>query len=77
MAVQFKLELPDEVAKEATAKGLLTSEAISALLREELRKRRVDDLFAAADRLASVQGVPLTAEEVEAEIAAARRERRR
>jgi len=77
MNVQFKLELPDEVAKEAIEKGLLTSEAISTLLREELRKRRVDDLFAAADRLASVQGAPLTAEEVEAEIAAARRERRR
>lgn len=77
MTVQFKLELPDEIAKEATEKGLLTSEAISTLLREELRKRRVDDLFAAADRLASAQGAPLTTEEIEAEIAAARRERRR
>lgn len=69
--VELKLDLPDSLAREAMANGLLTPEAIESLLRAEIRRRRVDKLFDAADRLASL-GAPLTEAEVEAEIAAAR-----
>jgi len=44
------------------------------MLRAELRRRRVNKLFAAAERLASLDQ-PLTEAEVVAEIAAARKER--
>ncbi|MBD0340358.1 MAG: hypothetical protein ICV61_05515, partial [Microcoleus sp. Co-bin12] len=47
-----------------------------ALLREEIRRRRVNQLFEAADRLANLDVPPLTEAEVEAEIEAARRSRR-
>lgn len=77
MAVrEIKLTLPDGLAREAEATGLLTPESLERLLREELRRRRVDQLFEAADRLAEISGRPLTEEEVEAEIQAARRARR-
>ena len=73
-AFRIDLDLPDNLAREAEANGLLTSEAIESLLREEIRRRRVDRLFDASDRLANL-GVPLTEDEVEAEIAAVRQAR--
>jgi uncharacterized membrane protein YheB (UPF0754 family) len=75
-ARDIKLTLPDGLAREAEANGLLTPDGLERLLREELRRRRVNQLFEAADRLAEISGPPLTEEEVEAEIQAARRARR-
>jgi post-segregation antitoxin (ccd killing protein) len=76
MSTELKLTLPDNLAREAEASGLLTPEAIEALLREEIRRRRVDQLFTAADRLANLDVPTLTESEVEAEIETARRSRR-
>ena len=72
--LEIKLKLPGSLAREAQASGLLTSQALETLLREEVRRRRVAQLFEASDRLASLS--PLTEAEVEAEIQAARAERR-
>ena len=68
------LTLPDNLAQEAEANGLLRPESIAAMLRAEIRRREVNRVFAAADRLANLDQ-PLTEAEVEAEIAAARKER--
>jgi hypothetical protein len=70
--VEIKLNLSDSLAREAEAGGLLTSESIEYLLREEIRRRRVNRLFAAADRLAALDMPPLTESELEAEIQAVR-----
>jgi len=53
--VELKLNLTDSLAREAEGSGLLTPEAIEALLRAEIRHRRVDKLFVAADRLAALE----------------------
>jgi len=74
--LEIKLVLPDSVAREAEARGLLTPEAIESLIRAEIRRRRVDQLFEAADRLAALEMPPLTEAEVEAEVQAVRNERR-
>lgn len=74
-SLNIRIDLPDDLAREAQASGLLTPGAIEALLRDEVRRRRVDKLFDAADRLASLNS-PLTEEEVATEIEAARRARR-
>ena len=76
MSAELKIKLPDGLAREAEANGLLTPESIESLLREELKRRRVNGLFAAADRLANLDTPPLTEAEVEAEILAARQSRR-
>jgi uncharacterized membrane protein YheB (UPF0754 family) len=73
--LELKLVLPDSLAREAEVSGLLTPESIEALLRAEIRRRRVNKLFSAADRLAASE-TPLTDEEIEAEIAAVRQSRR-
>lgn len=70
------LTLPDNLAREAEAGGLLKPEFIVSLLRTEIRRRKVNKLFAAADRLADLDE-PLTDTEIEVEIAASRRERRK
>jgi hypothetical protein len=74
--LEVRLTLPDNLAREAQAEGLLTPETLERLLREEVRRRRVDELFEAADRLAALKTPPLTDAEIEAEIQAARAERR-
>ena len=74
--LEIKLVLPEGVAREAEARGLLTPQAIESLIRAEIRRRRVDQLFEAADRLAALEMPPLTEAEVEAEVQAVRNERR-
>lgn len=72
---EVRVELPDDLVQEAEAQGLLTTEAIERLLRGALRQHRVDRLFAAADRLAALN-LPLTDDEVAAELDAVRAARR-
>jgi hypothetical protein len=74
--VDVRLTLSDQEAREAKASGLLSPGSLEALLRSELKRRRVDRLFTAADRLASLSLPPLTEEEVESEIQAVRAQRR-
>ncbi len=70
--LELKLTLPDPLAQEAQAIGLLTPEALERLLREEIRRRRTDRLFDAADHLAALPAPPLSEQQVLAEIEAAR-----
>ena len=73
-AVQITLELPDELMEEAQREGLMSGEALSGLIRSALERRRADELFATADRIAA-SGHSLTADDVDAEIRAARESR--
>ena len=72
----LRLTLPDRLAREADAAGLLKPNVIKRLLRTEIRRQRVDKLFRAADRLAAVNLPPLTQAEIETEIQAVRAKRR-
>jgi hypothetical protein len=71
--LDFKLSLSDQLRKEAEAAGLLSPKAIERLLREEIRRRRVDNLFAAADRLVALDLPALTDDEIAQEIRKARK----
>jgi hypothetical protein len=71
------ITVPDRLAKQAEELGLLNEEALVSLLEEALmRRRRIDELFDASDRLAALDLPPMSAEEVQAEIAEARASRR-
>ena len=74
--LQLELALPDQLAREAEANGLLKPEALERMLRDEIRRRRAGELFSAVDRLAALSQPALTDAEVLAEIQAARVERR-
>ena len=75
MVLELKLNLSESLADEAKAQGLLEPPAIERMLREELRRSRVEQLFAAADRLAAQDLPAMTDTEVEREIQAARAQR--
>ena len=70
MTREVTLTLPEPLAGEAEEAGLLTPEVLERLLREEIRRRRIDRLFDAADRLAGQEGTAMTPEEIEAEVEA-------
>lgn len=72
--LDLKLTLPDSLAREAEARGLLTPAAIESLLRAELQRTHIDRLFRAADSLTTLP--PLTEAEIDAEIQAVRAEKR-
>ena len=73
--MELTVTLPETVAKEAEAIGLLQPEAVERLFRDAIRRRQQEQLFAAADRLANLELPPLTEAEVNAEIEAVRNER--
>ena len=72
-----QITIPDALAKEAAAEGLLEPGAIEAILRERLAAARVAKMQAMRFKLSPGGTPPLTTEEIEAEIKAYRAERRR
>lgn len=75
--VEIRLSLPDSLAKEAQAAGLLAPEELERLVREALRARRAERLFTARDKLAAEPLPPMMPEEIQAEINAYRAQVRR
>jgi hypothetical protein len=76
MMLELKLNLSDSLADEARARGLLEPPAIERMLRDELRRSRVEQLFTATGRWAAQELPALSEAEVEQEIQAARARRR-
>lgn len=74
--VQVKLELPDALAQEVSRMGLLEPDALRAMLREAVRAGRIARLAEARQKVAAAGIPPLTMDEINAEIAADRAERR-
>ncbi len=72
-----EIELPDTLATQAKKAGLLEPEALERMLREALLARRVEDLGKAREVLAANPLLPMTPEEIQAEIDAYRADVRR
>jgi len=74
----IQIELPDATAQAARAAGLLTPQALERLLNEALKRQQAaDSLLSIADRVAAAGIEPMSMEEINAEVKAAREERRR
>jgi hypothetical protein len=74
--IAITLTLPDDLAREAQNRGLLTAESLQRLLDAEIeRRRKIDRLFKTMEDLAATNLPELTSDEMNAEIAAARLER--
>jgi hypothetical protein len=65
--------LPDQLAQEARRAGLLSPELLKKWLREQLKGKRVYQLFSAMDRMADVDDPAVMAPDAIAEEIAARR----
>lgn len=75
---KIQIELPNATAKAAREAGLLTPRALARLLSQALQRRRAaDSLLKIADRVAKAGIPPMSMKEIDAEVKAARAERRR
>ncbi len=74
--LELTLNLPDELANQAQAAGLLNSEAIENLLREQLCKRAGEELRAMLNKVSASNEPPMSEDEIQAEINTYRAERR-
>ena len=73
----FQIELPDTTAQAARAAGLLTPQALDRLLNEALRKREAaNSLLSIAQRVEVAGIAPMSMQEINAEVMAARAARR-
>jgi hypothetical protein len=71
--IDLKLELPDKLAREAEAAGLLTSRALARLLREGVRREALRRIAEGAERVRKA-GVPaLSMAEIQREVDEVRR----
>jgi hypothetical protein len=72
----IEIELPDATAQAAKLAGLLTPQSLDRLLSNALRKQQAADyLLRVADAVAAAGCDPMSMDEINAEIKAARKER--
>lgn len=77
MSVTIQLDLPDEMIAQARTFGLLENKRMAEMLTEEVRRRSAgQELKKMLEEIRSLPGEPMTMEEINAEIKAARAERR-
>jgi hypothetical protein len=77
MSITIQLDLPEDLLRDARTYGLLESKRMTAILAEEVRRRRAgQELKEMLDQVRSAPGEPMTMEEINAEIKAARAQRR-
>lgn len=73
----IQIDLPEATAQAAREAGLLTPQALDRLLNDALQRRRAGDaLLTIADRVATAGIAPMTMDEINAEVKAARAERK-
>ena len=74
----IQIELPDATARAARDAGLLTPQALDRLLTDALKRQQAANaLLSIADRVAAAGVAPMSMNEINAEVKAARAERRR
>ena len=74
--LEIKVRLPDDLARQAQAAGLLTEEAVERMIKTGLKRRAGEALLESTRRISAVEGPVMTPEEIQQEINAARAKRR-
>ena len=72
----LQIELPDDLAQKAASTGLLSAEAIEAMLREQLRRNAGEALESMWRRAPQEELTPETEQEITQEVRKVRAERR-
>lgn len=74
--LEVKLDLPDRLAREALAAGLLTPKALREMVKDAMQRRAAQTLLAGAQRASAAGSKPLSMKEIQAEVNTVRRERK-
>jgi hypothetical protein len=73
----IQIDLPDATVQAARDAGLLTAQALDGLLKDAIRRRQAGDALLSIAERAAAAGIPaMSMEEINAEVKAARAERR-
>lgn len=74
--LEVKLDLPERLAREAQAAGLLTPRALRQMLQDAMRRHAAQALLAAAEQATQSGSKPMSMRAIQAEVDAVRRQRR-
>jgi negative regulator of replication initiation len=74
--LEVKLDLPDRLAREAQAAGLLTPNALRKLLKDAMQRRAAQALLGGAARASESGSKPLSLKAIQQQVNAARNARR-
>jgi len=75
--VQVELDLPDQLARDSQAAGLLAPNALRGLLKNAMQRRAAQVLLAGAKRASSDAGSnPMSMRQLQAEVSEVRRDKR-
>jgi negative regulator of replication initiation len=74
--IEVKLDLPEQLAREAQAAGLLTPKALTSMLRDAVRRQAALALLEGAARATDAGSEAMTMDEIQREVNAVRRARR-
>lgn len=74
--LEVKLDLPDRLAREALAAGLLTPNALREMVKDAMRRRAARALLAGAARASASGSKPLSMKAIQAEVNSVRRQRK-
>jgi hypothetical protein len=74
--LQLKVKVPDDLAREAEAAGLLTPKSLSNLLREAMRRQAGERLLAGVTRAKRAGSRPLSMRALQKEVKAVRAARK-
>ncbi len=74
--LELTVDLPDRLAREAQAAGLLTPKALAELVKQAMRRRAAQSLLAGAARATASGSKPVSLKAIQAEVDAVRRARR-
>jgi hypothetical protein len=75
--LEVKLDLPETLVREAKKAGLLNAQSIEALLREAMRRQALGRFLQVSERVVAAGIPPMGEEEIQTEIDAVRRARRK
>lgn len=66
--LEVKLDLPDRLAREAQAAGLLTPKALREMVKDAMQRRAAQTLLAGAARASATDSKPLSMKRIQSEI---------
>ena len=66
--LEVTLDLPDRMARDAQAAGLLTPKALREMLRDTMRRHAAQALLAGATRASKAGSKPMSMRELQAEV---------
>ena len=74
--IEVKLDLPEQLVREAQEAGLLTPKALTSMLRDAVRSQAAGALLEGAARATDAGSEAMTMDEIQQEVNAIRRARR-